>query len=146
VLEWGNSSFAKSATSLVHSSSGTNFDGALIGSSLVMFMRNWPQTFTSVTYPASQATTQYISDLTPNTSYAITGDGVPASATTDAAGVLTFRATGTGSITVKSNVSAKLVPTNPKVSSLSKKMTIGGVAVACVAVTAWKLCSVKGAA
>src|ERR1700677_633248 len=100
VMEWGGSSLTQTATTLVHSSSGANFDGALVGTSLVMFMRNWPQTFTSVTYPASQATTQYISDLTPNTSYTITGDGTPASATTDAAGVLTFSASGTGNITI----------------------------------------------
>jgi hypothetical protein len=146
VMEWGSSSLAQTATSLVYSSSGANFDGALVGTSLVMFMRNWPQTFTGVTYPASKATTQYVSDLIPNTSYSITGDGTPGSATTDAAGVLTFRATGTGSITVKANVSVKALPTNPKVSSLSKKMTIGGVAVACIGVAAWKLCSAKGAA
>ena len=143
VLEWGKSSFAKSATSLVQSSSGTNFDGALIGSSVVMFMRKWPATFTGVTYPASQATTQYISDLTPNTTYAISGDGTPASATTDAAGVLTFSATGTGSITIKANASVKPLPTNPKASSLSKNMTIGGVALACIVVTACGLYYVK---
>jgi hypothetical protein len=100
VLEWGSSSLSQSTTSLVHSSSGTTYDGALIGSSLVMFMRNWPAAITGITYPASQATTQYISDLTPNTTYAITGDGTPANATTDAAGVLTFAATGTGNITI----------------------------------------------
>jgi hypothetical protein len=66
----------------------------------MMFMRNWPATFTSVTYPASGATTQYVSDLTPNTTYSISGAGAPATATTDTAGVLTFSAAGTGSITV----------------------------------------------
>ena len=65
-----------------------------------MFMRNWPATFTSVTYPASGATTQYVSDLTPNTTYSISGTGAPATATTDTAGVLTFNAAGTGSIVV----------------------------------------------
>jgi hypothetical protein len=74
----------------------------MIGSSLVMFMRNWPAAFTSVTYPASGATTHYISDLVPNTTYAITGAGAPASATTDTAGVLVFAATGTGEIAVHS--------------------------------------------
>jgi hypothetical protein len=69
----------------------------------VMFMRTWPATFTSLTYPASGATTQYISDLTPNTSYTISGTGAPTSATTDTAGVLTFTAAGTGNITINSS-------------------------------------------
>jgi hypothetical protein len=65
-----------------------------------MFMRTWPASFTGVVYPASGATTQYVLDLTPNTTYSITGAGAPATATTDTAGVLTFSAAGTGSITV----------------------------------------------
>ncbi|HXS12573.1 MAG TPA: Ig domain-containing protein, partial [Acidobacteriaceae bacterium] len=100
VLEWGGSSFTKSHTVLVQSTAGQNFDGALVGSTLVMFMRNWPAAFTGVTYPASGATAQYVSDLTPNTTYSISGAGAPATATTDTAGVLTFSAAGTGSITV----------------------------------------------
>ncbi len=60
----------------ITSSSGTSFEGALVGSSLVMFMHDWPASFTSVTYPASGATTQYVSDLTPNTTYTISGAGV----------------------------------------------------------------------
>jgi hypothetical protein len=100
VIEWGSSSLTRSATTLVQSTSGQNFDGAEVGSSLVMFMRNWPTTFTSVTYPASGATTHYISDLAPNTTYTISGAGTPATATTDTAGVLTFSAAGTGNITV----------------------------------------------
>jgi hypothetical protein len=100
VLEWGGSSFVKSTTVLVQSTAGQNFDGALVGSTLVMFMRNWPVAFTTVTYPASGATTQYVSDLTPNTTYSISGTGAPATATTDNAGVLTFSAAGTGNIVV----------------------------------------------
>ncbi len=100
VLEWGGSSFTKSNTVLVQSSAGQNFDGALVGGTLVMFMRNWPATFTSVTYPASGAATQYVSDLTPSTTYSISGAGAPATATTDTAGVLTFNAAGTGNITI----------------------------------------------
>ena len=103
VLEWGGSSFTKSNTVLVQSTAGQNFDGALVGGSLVMFMRNWPTSFSSVTYPASGATTQYVSDLTPNTTYTISGAGAPATATTDNAGVLTFSAAGTGSITVSTH-------------------------------------------
>ena len=100
VLQWGGSSFTPSATTLLQSTAGQNFDGALIGSSLVMFMRNWPASFTGVTYPASGATTHYVSDLTPNTTYNISGAGAPTSATTDTAGVLTFSASGTGNITI----------------------------------------------
>ena len=100
VLEWGAAGFTKTSTTLVQSTAGQNFDGALVGSSLVMFMRAWPGTFTGVTYPASGATTHYLSDLTPNMSYAISGAGTPGTATTDTAGVLTFSATGTGNITV----------------------------------------------
>jgi hypothetical protein len=102
VLEWGPSSLSKTSTALVQSTSGNNFDGALIGSSLVMFMRNWPAAFTSVTYPASGATTHYISDLAPNTTYAISGAGAPSTATTDTAGVLVFATTGAGEIVVQS--------------------------------------------
>jgi hypothetical protein len=100
ILQWGASTFSGTAASLVVSTAGTNFEGALVGSSLVMFMHDWPATLTSVTYPASGATTQYVSDLTPNTTYSITGAGAPTSATADAAGVLIFSAAGSGSITV----------------------------------------------
>ena len=100
VLEWGPSSLTQTPTTLVQSNSGQNFDGSLIGSSLVMFMRNWPATFTGTTYPASGATTQYVSDLAPNTTYTISGAGAPASATTDTAGVLSFNASGRGNITI----------------------------------------------
>jgi hypothetical protein len=100
VLQWGGSSFVKSNTVLVQSTAGQNFDGALAGSTLVMFMRSWPATFTTVTYPASGATTQYVSDLTPNTAYSVSAAGAPATVTSDNAGVLTFSAAGTGNITV----------------------------------------------
>ena len=100
VMEWGHSSFAKSKTGLVRSSGGQNFDGAEVGSSLVMFMRDWPSSFTGVTYAASGATTDYVSDLSPKTTYSISGAGAPASATTDDAGVLMFSAAGSGNISV----------------------------------------------
>jgi hypothetical protein len=101
LLQWGASSFTPASATLVQSTAGQGFDGELIGSSLVMFMRNWPAIFASVTYPASGATTHYISDLAPNTTYAISGAGAPTSATTDAAGVLVFTATGTGNVIVR---------------------------------------------
>ena len=100
VLEWGSSTMHKSPTSVVESTAGQSFDGARVGSSVVMFMRDWPVTFTSVTYPASGATTQYISDLQPNMPFQITGDGAPASGHSDSAGVLAFSSAGTGSIRI----------------------------------------------
>jgi hypothetical protein len=103
VLQWGAASATSSNAVLVQSTAGQNFDGSLTGSSLVMFMRNWPNAFTNVTYPASGATTQYISDLAPNTTYSISGAGAPSTATTDKAGVLVFSASGTGNITVTSS-------------------------------------------
>jgi hypothetical protein len=108
-LTWGPASLANPNPTLVQSSGGQGFDGALVGSSLVMFMRTWPATFTTLTYPASGATTHYISDLTPNTTYTISGAGAPNTATADTAGVLTFNAAGTGIITVRS--AAKIPPT-----------------------------------
>lgn len=98
VLEWGGASLHRSPTSAVESTAGQSFQGAKVGSSLVMFMRDWPAAFTGFTYPASGATTQYVSDLQPNMSYLISADGAPASAHSDSAGVLTFAAAGNGSI------------------------------------------------
>jgi hypothetical protein len=100
VLQWGPANLSAPALSTVASSSGTAFEGALDGSSLVMFMHDWPSTFTTTTYPASGASTQYVADLAPNTTYAISGAGAPATATTDTAGVLVFNAAGTGDITI----------------------------------------------
>jgi len=100
VMEWGTSSLTQSSTTLVQSTGGQNFDCGKVGASMVCFMRAWPATFTGVTYPASGATTQYVSDLTPNTVYTVAGTGAPSSATSDTAGVLTFAATGTGNITL----------------------------------------------
>jgi hypothetical protein len=100
VLQWGPAGSSVTASTEVASTSGTSFEGALVGSTLVMFMHDWPASFTSVTYPASGAATQYVSDLTPNTTYSISGAGVPSTATTDNAGVLTFSASGSGNITV----------------------------------------------
>src|SRR5581483_1127525 len=100
VLQWGPANSSGVPATQITSSSGTNFDGALVGSSLVMFMHDWPTSFTNVTYPASGATTQYVSDLKPNTTYNVSGTGAPSTATTDNAGVLTFSAEGTGNITI----------------------------------------------
>jgi hypothetical protein len=100
VLEWGSSSMHRSPTGVVESTAGQSFNGAKVGSSVVMFMRDWPTMFTSVTYPASGATTQYVSDLQPNMPFQITGDGAPPSGRSDSAGVLNFSSAGTGSIRI----------------------------------------------
>lgn len=102
VLEWGTSTLTPATKTAVNSTSGNTFNGVKMGSNLVMFMHNWPASFSGVTYPASGATTHYVADLAPGTSYPITGTGAPASATTDTAGVLTFSATGTGNISIGS--------------------------------------------
>jgi hypothetical protein len=99
VLEWGSSKLTRSTTSLVQSSSGESFDGAVVGSSLVLFMRA-QRSFTGMTYPASGATTHYIANLAPNAEYNVSGPGAPSSVTADNAGVVTFAASGTGSIAV----------------------------------------------
>jgi hypothetical protein len=103
VLQWGPTNLSAPALSTVSSSSGTAFEGALDGSSLVMFMHNWPSTLSTTTYPASGASTQYVSDLAPNTTYVISGAGAPATGTTDSAGVLVFNAAGTGDITISAS-------------------------------------------
>jgi hypothetical protein len=100
VLEWGKSSLQRTSTTLVRSTAGQRFEGALVGSSAVMFMHDWPAAFTTMTYPASGATTHYISDLAPNAAYSISAAGSPQTATTDNAGVLTFKATGSGDVTI----------------------------------------------
>jgi len=105
-LEGTNAGGTASATALVQSASGTAFQGAAVGTTLVMFKSARADSFSSVTYPASGATTQYVTGLTPETSYFISGAGTPASATSDSGGVVTFAATGTGLITVSLNTSA----------------------------------------
>jgi hypothetical protein len=100
VLQWGPANFSATAASLVVSSAGRNFEGALVGSSAVMFMRERSANFTTMSYPASGATTQYVADLAPNMSYMISGAGAPEHATADNAGVLTFHTDGHGSITI----------------------------------------------
>ena len=99
-LEGKDSGRAASSTNLVKSSAGTNFDGGVIGSTLVMFKRTLTDAFSSTTYPASGATRQYVTGLAPNRTYNISAMGAPASATTDSGGVLTFSATGAGNVTV----------------------------------------------
>jgi hypothetical protein len=143
VMEWGGSSMKQSTTTLVQSLSGTNFDGAVVGSSLVMFMRNWPAAFSGVTYSASGGTTDYISDLVPNTSYGISGPGTPAAATTDAAGVLVFSASGSGNITVNTKSSANIIPASSKSGSVTRNLTITGGVLGCIVAVAWRAVSLR---
>ena len=100
VLQWGPLTFPATAPVPVTSAAGNAFEGTVIGPALVMFMHTWPSTFTSVTYPAMGADTDYVADLKPNTMYSISGAGVASSGKSDSAGVLVFHAAGTGNITV----------------------------------------------
>jgi hypothetical protein len=100
VLEWGKSSNPKTPATLVRSSAGQHFEGAVVGTSLVMFMHDWPAPLSTVAYPASGATTHYIADLAPNTTYSISAAGAPNTGRSDNAGVLMFKAAGTGTVTV----------------------------------------------
>ena len=96
----GKTSGSASSSALVQSTSGANpMDCGTEGTTLVCFLRT-RATFTGVTYPASGATTHYLTGLAANTTYAISGAGAPSSAMTDSGGILIFEATGTGSITV----------------------------------------------
>ena len=101
VLEGKDSGSSQTSTALLRSSNGTSFDGAVIGTTAVMFQKTVSDTFTSLTYPASGATAHYVSGLTPATVYSVTKDGSTGQATSDGAGVLTFTAVGTGNIVVK---------------------------------------------
>ncbi|HZQ43891.1 MAG TPA: hypothetical protein VFA99_11600, partial [Acidobacteriaceae bacterium] len=100
VLQWGPAKSSRSAAASVVSTGGKRYEGALVGSSLVMFMRDRSANFTTMTYPASAATMDYIMDLAPNMPYTVSGSGVPQRVTADNAGVLAFHADGQGSITV----------------------------------------------
>lgn len=111
VVEAQNVGTSSLGPTLVQSTSGQGFDCAKVGTTLSCFIQTLA-TFTGTTYPASGATTHYVSNLTPNTSYPITGTGAPANATTDQNGVLTFAATGTGNIVIGSGSPPPSAPTN----------------------------------
>ena len=108
VVEWGSSGFTQTTPALVQSTSGMAFDGAVLGNTCVMFMQSWPATLSGTAYPASGCTTQYVSDLTPNATYPIVGDGTPPTATADTAGVLVFSSAGTGNISIGTVVASQL--------------------------------------
>lgn len=137
VLEFGPSNLARSSTALIQSTAGQTFDGAVVGKAVIMFMRNWPAAFTTVSYPASGATTQYVSDVEPNTTYRISGAGTPESATSDTAGVLAFAAAGSGSITVTALPTRSLsTPTEQPLRHSSVERTVAVCVPAAIAV-AW---------
>jgi hypothetical protein len=100
VLEWGAGNLPRTPATLLQSTTGQGFDGARIGSALLLFMRDWPATFRQVTYPASGATTHYIAGLAPNATYSITGAVSAPTATADTGGILVFASTGSGDVTI----------------------------------------------
>lgn len=104
VLEAKNAGGTQSTTSLVQSVSGTNFDGAVVGTAAAMFKKTMADTFSTTTYSASGATTHYVSGLTPNHTYGVTATGAPGTATSDGAGVITFASVGTGNVTVTDRI------------------------------------------
>jgi hypothetical protein len=79
-------------------SADQKIEGVQIGAYVVLFGRNGSVSGgTSYAYSAATGaiTTHYISDLSPGTTYALTGAD-EASATASAQGVLSFTSTGTG--------------------------------------------------
>ena len=86
----------QSATMLVQSSSGTSFEGAVVGSTTVLFKKTLSDAFSTMSYTATGATEHYITGLAANTAYSVSKDGNQSSVTTDSAGVLTF-SSGAGS-------------------------------------------------
>ena len=101
VLQGADASVTVDPTALVQSSTGTAFDGALIGDTVVMFKQNVAAPFTGVTYSVPATTAHhYVTGLAPASGYTvatqtagnmiqvtITSGG---SYTTDSAGVLAF--------------------------------------------------------
>ncbi|MFQ5420140.1 MAG: hypothetical protein ACE5EY_07235, partial [Anaerolineae bacterium] len=72
VLEGADAGAAATAVSLVQSTGGTPFAGAMVGNTAVLFPVNLDITFTSLTYRVPAATaTQYVTGLTPGDSYAV---------------------------------------------------------------------------
>lgn len=101
VLQGADSGESQTSTQLLQSSSGTEFDGAVIGTTAVLFERDVTVPFSSLSYSVpSSVTTNYITGLKPNGAYAVktaasgtsnqitvTPDGTTLA---DSAGVLSF--------------------------------------------------------
>lgn len=103
VLQGADQGAAATPVSSFNSSSGTEFDGALVGNSALLFIHDETQTagFTSTVYSEpSTVTTNYVAGLTPNAPYSVTktvtGNTIQVtvaaggSKIADAAGVLVF--------------------------------------------------------
>jgi hypothetical protein len=108
IMQTVDTAGTQGASTLVQSSAGTAFDGATIGTTSVMFIKNPSDlgTFSSTTFTVPNATTQfYVAGLTPSVNYqaTITPSGGNSnvvvanggSTSTDSAGVLSFTSSGT---------------------------------------------------
>jgi hypothetical protein len=111
----GSGTNAMDASAHVESDDG-KIEGVQIGNYVIMFGRNGlvsGGTSYSVTSANGKVVTHYISDLSPNATFALTGAN-QATATVSAQGVLTFTTTGTGSaqtITISAGNQANSAPT-----------------------------------
>lgn len=101
VLQGADGGASQIETQLLQSSSGTKFDGAVIGTLAVLFVNDATQTFSSVTYSVpSSVTAHYVTGLIPGGAYSVTtsakGNNNEVTVTpggtsaADSAGVLTF--------------------------------------------------------
>jgi hypothetical protein len=103
VLEGVDAGGTPLAVSSITSSNGTAFDGAVVGTTALMFIHDDTQTgsFATTTYAEpSTVTTNYVAGLTPNAGYTVTKSAAAGtiqvtvaaggSKTADAAGVLAF--------------------------------------------------------
>lgn len=89
----------RTKATLVQSTSGTSFDCGKSDAMMVCFKRNLSDTFSGTIVPASGATQIFLNNLTPGSSYSLSG-ATPSSCTADSAGVCGFAAPGTGDVTV----------------------------------------------
>ncbi|RMG55005.1 MAG: hypothetical protein D6723_03630 [Acidobacteria bacterium] len=72
VLEGADAGASATAVSLVQSTSGTSFDGAVVGETAILFPVNLDDAFTGLTYHAPvTVSTHYITGLTPGGSYSV---------------------------------------------------------------------------
>ena len=95
VLQGADAGTAAAPTSLIQSTSGTAFDGAVVANSVIMFRRDMTTPFTNVTFSMPTAGTPfYVTGLTPNAGYALSQVGTVVTVTpggasvSDSAGVL----------------------------------------------------------
>jgi hypothetical protein len=105
VLQGANAGAAAAPTSLIQSTGGTAFDGAVAAGSVVMFRRDMTTAFTTVTFSLPAANIPfYLTGLTANAGYTVTQAGTAVTVTpggpsvSDQAGVLTGPVSVSGSI------------------------------------------------